>query len=142
MHTSLHRWHYERHRPWHPDPGSLKLAVGTWDITSLAGKEPKFVCEVERYRLDIVRLNSTHTTGSGANLLQGGWTLFHGERHHARVSSLRVPQLEACMLGFSPVDQRVASLQRECAFTIIWAYAPNICSDYPAFFYPALFFFD
>ncbi|KAK3572793.1 hypothetical protein QTP86_007398 [Hemibagrus guttatus] len=38
---------------------------GTWNVTSLGGKEPKLVREVERYRLEIVRLASTHNLGSG-----------------------------------------------------------------------------
>ncbi|KAK3518827.1 hypothetical protein QTP70_014864 [Hemibagrus guttatus] len=40
------------------------------------GKEPKLVREVEWYRLEIVRLASTHSLGSGTQLLERGWTLF------------------------------------------------------------------
>ena len=29
-----------------------KLAVGMWNVTSLAGKESELVCEVERYQVD------------------------------------------------------------------------------------------
>ncbi|XP_023250526.1 NLR family CARD domain-containing protein 3-like [Seriola lalandi dorsalis] len=39
---------------------------GTWNVTSLAGKEQELVEEVERYRRDIVGLTSTHSVGSGA----------------------------------------------------------------------------
>jgi len=51
------------------------LVLGTWNVTSLAGKEPELVREVERYKLDMVRLTSTHSTGSGTKLLERGWTL-------------------------------------------------------------------
>lgn len=40
-----------------------RLVTGTWNITSLAGKEPELVREVERYQLDMV------------SLLDRGWTL-------------------------------------------------------------------
>ena len=46
-----------------------------WNVTSLAGKEPELVREVERYELDMVGLTSTHSTGSGTKLLERGWTL-------------------------------------------------------------------
>ena len=68
----------------------LKLANGTWNVTSLMGKEPELVREVERYQSDIVGLTSTHSSGSGTGLLERGWTLFHagvvpGERRRAGV---------------------------------------------------------
>jgi len=50
--------------PWH-----CKLALGTWDVTLLVEKESEIVCEVERYKVDIVRLTSTHSVGSGTKLL-------------------------------------------------------------------------
>uniref|UniRef100_A0AAR2JPA7 Endonuclease/exonuclease/phosphatase domain-containing protein n=1 Tax=Pygocentrus nattereri TaxID=42514 RepID=A0AAR2JPA7_PYGNA len=130
-----------RRGPWRSDPRLLKLAFGTWNVTSLAGKEPELVREVERYRLDIVGLTSTHSLGSGSNLLERGWTLFfsgvaHGERRRAGVGFLIAPRLGACMLGFSPVDERVASLRLrvgERVLTVVCAYAPNSSSEYPAF---------
>ena len=32
-----------RQGPWRSDPQLLKLAIGTWNITSLMGKEPELV---------------------------------------------------------------------------------------------------
>ena len=80
------------------------------------GKEPDPVREVEKFRLDIVGLTSTHSKGSGTSLLERGWTLFHsgfatGERCRAGVAILIVTRLSACMLEFTPVDERVASLR-------------------------------
>ena len=37
----------QRQGPHRPDPWSLKLALGLWNVTSLMGKEPEFVCKVE-----------------------------------------------------------------------------------------------
>ena len=65
-----------RRRPWRSDPRLQKLGLGTWNVTSLVGKEPELVREVEKFRLDIVGLTSTHSKGSGS-LLERGWTLFH-----------------------------------------------------------------
>ena len=36
-----------------------KLHIGTWNVTSLIGKEPKLVHEAISYWLDIVRVSST-----------------------------------------------------------------------------------
>ncbi|KAI3351047.1 hypothetical protein L3Q82_005591 [Scortum barcoo] len=62
------------------------------------GKEPELVREVERYRLEIVGLTSTHSLGSGTQLLERGWTLHYsgvaqGERRRAGVGLLIAPQL-------------------------------------------------
>ncbi|TWW57306.1 hypothetical protein D4764_07G0000250 [Takifugu flavidus] len=59
------------------DPRLWKLAFGTWNITSLAGKELELLGEVERYRLDMVGLTSTHIVASGTQVFEGGWTLFY-----------------------------------------------------------------
>ncbi|KAI3364953.1 hypothetical protein L3Q82_001122 [Scortum barcoo] len=37
--------------PRRPNPWNKTLAIGTWNVTSLGGKEPELVREVERYRL-------------------------------------------------------------------------------------------
>ncbi|KAI3351333.1 hypothetical protein L3Q82_005876 [Scortum barcoo] len=41
--------------PRRPNPWTKTLAIGTWNVTSLGGKEPELVREVERYRLEIGR---------------------------------------------------------------------------------------
>ncbi|KAK3557745.1 hypothetical protein QTP86_000302 [Hemibagrus guttatus] len=56
--------------PRRPKPWTKNLAFGTWNVTSLGGKEPELVREVERYRLEIVGLASTHSLGSGTQLLE------------------------------------------------------------------------
>ena len=76
-----------------PNPQAVTLAMGTWNETSLGGKEPELVREVEHYRLEIVGLTSTHSLGSETQLLERGWTLFHsgvarGERWRSGVGLL------------------------------------------------------
>uniref|UniRef100_A0A8C6P0R9 Endonuclease/exonuclease/phosphatase domain-containing protein n=1 Tax=Nothobranchius furzeri TaxID=105023 RepID=A0A8C6P0R9_NOTFU len=130
-----------RREPWRSNPRTRKLVFGTWNVTSLAGKEPELVAEVERYRLDIVGLTSTHCIGSGTRDLERGWTLYFagvapGERRRAGVGFLLAPRLSACVLGFTPGDKRVASLRLrvgERVLTVVCAYGPNISSEYPPF---------
>uniref|UniRef100_A0A8C6MDN2 Endonuclease/exonuclease/phosphatase domain-containing protein n=1 Tax=Nothobranchius furzeri TaxID=105023 RepID=A0A8C6MDN2_NOTFU len=130
-----------RREPWRSDPWTRKLVIGTWNVKSLVRKEQELVAEVERYRLDIVGLTSTHSIGSGTQVLKSGWTLSFagvapGERQKAGVGFLLAPRLSACVLGFTPEDERVASLRLrvgEQALTVVWAFAPNISSDYPPF---------
>ncbi|TWW66954.1 hypothetical protein D4764_20G0009860 [Takifugu flavidus] len=130
-----------RQGPWRSDPRLHKLALGTWNVTSLVGKEPELVCEVEKFRLDIVGLTSTHSKGSGTSLLKRGWTLYHsgvadGERRRAGVAILVAPQLSACILEFTQVDERVASLRLRVGgriLTVVCAYGPNSSSAYPPF---------
>ncbi|KAJ0019143.1 hypothetical protein NQD34_006712 [Periophthalmus magnuspinnatus] len=62
-----------RQEPRRPDLWTWRLALGTWNVTSLGGKEPELVREVECYRLDIVGLTSTHSLGSGTQLLESSW---------------------------------------------------------------------
>lgn len=131
----------QERRPWRTDPRLPRLAIGTWNVTSLVGKEPELVREVEKYRLDIVGLTSTHGLGSGTSLLERGWTLSQsgvapGERRRAGVGILISPRLAAGTLGFFPVDERVCSLRLrvgERVLTVICAYAPSGSSEYPAF---------
>ncbi|KAK3532138.1 hypothetical protein QTP86_008588 [Hemibagrus guttatus] len=125
--------------PRRPKPWTKNLAFGTWNVTSLGGKEPKLVREVERYRLEIVGLASTHSLGSGTQLLERGWTLFysgvpHGERRRAGVGLLIAPQLSRHVLEFSPVNERVVSLRLRAGdrcLTVVSAYGPNGSVEYP-----------
>ncbi|TWW64991.1 hypothetical protein D4764_22G0006380 [Takifugu flavidus] len=59
-----------------------------------------------------------------------------GERRRAGVAILVAPQLSACVLEFTPVDERVASLRLRVGgriLTVVCAYGPNSSSAYPPF---------
>ncbi|KAI3375752.1 hypothetical protein L3Q82_004050 [Scortum barcoo] len=98
---------------------SLEQNSGNRDMEChlTGGKEPELVREVERYcQLEIVGLTSTHSLGSGTQLLERGWTLHYsgvaqGERRRAGVGLLIAPQLSRHVLEFTPVNERVASLR-------------------------------
>uniref|UniRef100_A0AAY5K1H3 Endonuclease/exonuclease/phosphatase domain-containing protein n=1 Tax=Esox lucius TaxID=8010 RepID=A0AAY5K1H3_ESOLU len=127
--------------PRQPDPWTRKLALGMWNVTSLAGKEPEIVREVERLRLEVVGITSTHGLGSGTTLLERGWTLHHsgvahGERRWAGVGLLIAPQLCLHVLEFNPVNERVVSLRLRVgdrSLTVVCAYGPNGSAEYPTF---------
>ncbi|KAI3376172.1 hypothetical protein L3Q82_016695 [Scortum barcoo] len=58
--------------PRRPNPWTKTLAIGTWNVTSLGGKEPELVMrEVERYRLEIVGLTSTQAWALEPSSLRG-----------------------------------------------------------------------
>ncbi|GAA6099379.1 uncharacterized protein LOC120491749, partial [Tachysurus ichikawai] len=130
-----------RQGPRRPNPRTWNLALGTWIVTSLGGKEPELVREVERYRLEIVGLASTHSLGSGTQLLERGWTLYYsgvarGERRRSGVGLLIAPQLSRHVLEFTPVNERVVSLRLRVgdrSLTVICAYGPNGSVEYPTF---------
>lgn len=46
--------------------------MGTWNVAFLAEKELDLMVEVERFWLDIVVLTSTHSVGSGTQVLRRG----------------------------------------------------------------------
>ncbi|KAK3506345.1 hypothetical protein QTP70_005034 [Hemibagrus guttatus] len=133
---SGHGWGPQRPKPW-----TKNLAFGTWNVTSLEGKEPELVREVEIVWLEIVGLASTHSLGSGTQLLERGWTFFfsgvpHGERRRAGVGLLIAPQLSRHVLEFSPVNERVVSLRLRAGdrcLTVVSAYGPNGSVAYPTF---------
>ena len=112
-----------------------QLVLGTWNVTSLAGKEPELVREVERYQLDMVGLTSTHSTGSGTKLLERGWTL-HFSGVAQTPGGCGDTHKSPAVLEF-PVNERVASMRLKVAggkaLTAVCAYAPNSSSEYPAF---------
>ncbi|TWW56094.1 hypothetical protein D4764_08G0000810 [Takifugu flavidus] len=130
------------------ESGRAQPEEATWDPLPVgsppaggAKGEPELVREVEKFRLDIVGLTSTHGKGSGTSLLERGWTLYHsgvadGERRRAGVAILVAPHLSACVLEFTPVDERVASLCLRVGgriLTVVCAYGPNSSSAYPPF---------
>lgn len=62
------------------------------------------VREVEQYKLDIVGLLSTHSTGSGTKILERGFFFseLQSERCWMGVGIHTCPRLSAAMLDFSP----------------------------------------
>ncbi|KAI3356654.1 hypothetical protein L3Q82_003288 [Scortum barcoo] len=127
--------------PRRPNPWNKTLAIGTWNVTSLGGRSLSSCVEVERYRLEIVGLTSTHSSlGSGTQLLERGWTpsllwSCPGWRR-AGVGLLIAPQLSRHCVGVHPGEREVASLRLRVgdrSLAIVCAYGPNSSTEYPAF---------
>ncbi|KAI3353180.1 hypothetical protein L3Q82_019732 [Scortum barcoo] len=107
--------------PRRPNPWNKTLAIGTWNVTSLGGKEPELVREVE-----------SSLRGAGLDLHYSG--VAQGERRRAGVGLLIAPQLSRHVLEFTPVNERVASLRLRVgdrSLAIVCAYGPNSSTEYP-----------
>lgn len=88
--------------------------------------------EVQRYWLDLVGLTSTHSLGSGTQLLERGWILdFSGVAHHGKQLRAGVGVLIAPQLSPHVVFLRLRVGDR--SVTVILAYGPNCSVVYPAF---------
>ncbi|KAI3352855.1 hypothetical protein L3Q82_019428 [Scortum barcoo] len=89
------------------NPRTKTLEIGTWNVTSLGGKEPELMREVER--------------------VSGG---------EAGVGLLIAPQLSRHVLEFTPVNERVASLRLRVgdrSLAVVCSYGLNSSTEYPAF---------
>ncbi|TWW68218.1 hypothetical protein D4764_19G0000160, partial [Takifugu flavidus] len=138
------------HRAPLPEPG---LGVGHFGERLVAGPLPmeSGLAQPEEATWDPLPVGSPPAGGAkgvgcivfwvAASLLERGWTLYHsgvtdGERRRAGVAILVVAQLSACILEFTPVDERVASLRLRVGgriLTVVCVYGQNSSSAYPPF---------
>ncbi|KAI3352521.1 hypothetical protein L3Q82_005466 [Scortum barcoo] len=111
---------------------------------SWGGRSLSFVREVERYRLEIVGLTSTHSLQLAlepSSSLRGAGPsttleLPRVSGGRAGVGLLIAPQLSRHVLEFTPVNERVASLRLRVgdrSLAVVCAYGPNSSTEYPAF---------
>ena len=124
-------------------PEQQQLTLGTWNVRTLLGKERKLVKDVERYKLDLVGLTSTHLRCISRPItLDRGWTLYsygvaRDVRRKAGVGILINPKLCATVLEFIPVDERVVSLRLRVmggkSLTVVCVFAPTDIREYRAF---------
>lgn len=77
------------------------LAIRTWNVTSLGEKEP----ELERYWLEIVRLTTTHSMGSGTQVLE---------------RALRYPGVAQQEWRWAGVTSQPPSLATKCWSSLLW----------------------
>ena len=118
-----------------------KLHIGTWNVTSLTGKEPELVDEAIRYRLDIVGVSSTKRKGNGTLVLNKRWQLFYSGvdpalHAQAGVGILTNPRLAERVVEWRPISERVALLRlklKEKILALVQVYAPNTESEYAPF---------
>ncbi|KAI3366504.1 hypothetical protein L3Q82_000636 [Scortum barcoo] len=98
--------------------------------------------EVERYRLEIVGLTSTHSLGSGTQLLERGWTLHYsgvaqGERRRGWCGLAYSSPAQPPRVGVHPGEREgrfPAPLGLGIGLLlVVCAYGPNSSTEYPAF---------
>uniref|UniRef100_A0A672FKK9 NACHT domain-containing protein n=1 Tax=Salarias fasciatus TaxID=181472 RepID=A0A672FKK9_SALFA len=112
-------------------------------VEQLCGFLQSPLCRLKtlRYWLDIVGLTSTHSLGSGTQLLEKGGTVHfsgvaRGDKRQACGGLLIAPQLSCHVLEFSPVNERVPFLRLwvgDRCLTVVLAYGVNSSAEYPAF---------
>ena len=118
-----------------------KLHIGTWNVTSLTGKEPELVNEAIRYRLDIVGVSSTKRQGNGTLALNKRRQLFYygvdpALHAQAGVGILTNPRLAERVVEWRPISERVALLRlklKEKTLALVQVYTPNTESEYAPF---------
>ena len=118
-----------------------KLHIGTWNVTSLTGKESELVDEAIRYRLDIVGVSFTKRKGHGTLVLHKRWQLFYSgvdpaRRAQAGVGILTNPRLAEGVVAWRQISERVALLRlklKEKTLALVQLYAPNTESEYAPF---------
>ena len=93
-----------------------KLHIGTWNVTSLTGKEPELVDEAIRCRLGIAGVLFTKRKGSGTLILNKRWQHFYSGvdptlHAHAGEGILTNPRLAERIIEWRPIIERVAHLR-------------------------------
>ncbi|KAI3353208.1 hypothetical protein L3Q82_019758 [Scortum barcoo] len=112
--------------PRRPNPWTKTLAIGTWNVTSLGGKEPELVQGAWALEPSSLRGAGPSTTLELPRVSGG----------RAGVGLLIAPQLSRHVLEFTPVNERVASLRLRVgdrSLAVVCAYGPNSSTEYPAF---------
>ena len=118
-----------------------KLNTGTWNVTTLNGKEVEIVEEARKNRLDILGISSTKKKGKGSFNLKNGWQLFYSGIDtsvyaQAGVTIMIGPNLADAVLEWKPVNERIALVRlqlQKTILTVIQVYAPNTETVYPVF---------
>ncbi|CAF1534892.1 unnamed protein product [Adineta ricciae] len=118
-----------------------KTNIGTWNVTSLNGKEVEVVEEAQKYHLDILGISSTKRKGKGSITLNNGWQLYYSGVDtttfaQAGVAILVNPRLIDSIIEWKPIDERVVLIRlqlKRTTATIIQIYAPNNEADYSTF---------
>jgi exonuclease III len=117
------------------------MNIGTWNVTSLTGKELELIEEAKKYQLDILGISSTKRKGKGTLNLNNGWQLFYSGvdptiHAQAGVAILLHPRLTDAVVEWQPINERVTLLRlklKKTTLTVIQVYAPNLEADYAAF---------
>ena len=109
------------------------MSIGTWNITSIQGKEAEIVSEVKRFRLGILGVAETKKKGNGEMQLVEGYNLIYSgvskeERAREGVGIIVSETLKNHITEWEPINSRIitAKIQIEKEkYTLIQIYAPT-----------------
>ncbi|CAF4583492.1 unnamed protein product, partial [Rotaria sp. Silwood2] len=131
--TNKHRKRQQQHQH--------KINIGTWNVTSLTGKEMEVVEEAQKYHLDILGISSTKRKSKGSLTLNNGCQLYYSgvdttTYAQAWVAILVNPRLAESIVEWKPINEILALIRlqlKRTTLTIIQIYAPNNEADYSIF---------
>ncbi|XP_022191946.2 craniofacial development protein 2-like [Nilaparvata lugens] len=108
------------------------MKFGTWNVTSIAGKECEVVEEMEKYGLKLMGISETKKKGCGEMALDKGYTfLYSGVEMKARakegVGIILSDECQRKMVSWTAVNSRIISADLEFAerVSLIQIYAPT-----------------
>lgn len=115
-----------------------KIRIGTWNVRTMndTSKLAQVINEMQRRKLDILRMSECRWTGSGKQTSNGGSDILcfcHKEQHIQGVSIVMSKSKVNTLLGWEPVSERLIRAHfnlKYCKLTILQCYAPtNDASD-------------
>ncbi|KAK9687816.1 hypothetical protein QE152_g35987 [Popillia japonica] len=92
------------------------MGAGTWNITSLTGKEVEITKEMRKFKLDILGISETRKQGKGNIKLTDGYTLYYsgiepGQRIKERVGIIVADWIDRRIVKVETINSRIIALE-------------------------------
>lgn len=114
------------------DKARNRIRFGTWNITSLTGKELEIIQEIEKYKVQVLGLAEIKKKGSGLMNMDKGYVLRYsgsprGNRTTEGVGIIMSSEMDRRVTSWEPVNSRImsVSLNLQESVGIIQIYAPT-----------------
>lgn len=108
-----------------------KVSIGTWNITSLNGKEIEITEEMSRFKIDILGISEVKKQGKGNIKLTNEYTLYYsgtdpGQRNKEGVGIIMADRLNRRVIKAETINSRIIAIEVDLGqiFYIIQIYAP------------------
>lgn len=112
--------------------GNNNLKIGTWNLTSLRGKECELVQEMEEYKIQIMGISETKKCGKGKTKIAESCTMYYSgvdKDHRAKegVGIVVTEEIEKRISEFKPKSSRIMyiKIEMEVEWYIVQIYAPT-----------------
>lgn len=112
-----------------------EMRIGTWNITSMTGKEVEVVQEMKKYNVQILGVCETKKKGHGEMVLDSGYVFRYSGvltgRAKEGVGIIVNPETDKKVTSWEPISSRIlsADLELEEKLTMVQVYAPTEDSD-------------